>query len=86
MKYIHVPRFDGARPDHLALAGASRAAHAAVARSDEPNQEAVDLAAARLWDLDSEEIRAMRAYFVRLRKRDLGLEDEAKDEGVGEDE
>lgn len=85
VKYIHIPRFDREIPEHVALSSASEAAHASVAEGDEPDQEAVDLAAARLWGLDAEEIDAMRAFFVHLRKRDLGLEVDAEDES-SEDE
>jgi Eco57I restriction-modification methylase len=85
VKYIHIPKFDDNQGDHLALAAASRAAHAAVANGDEPNQEAVDLAAARLWELHSDEVREMSAFFVQLRKRDLGVEEEAADADSGEE-
>jgi hypothetical protein len=85
VKYIHIPKFDDNEGDHLALAAASRAAHAAVANGDEPSQEAVDLAAARLWDLSSDEVREMSAFFVQLRKRDLGVEEEVTDGDSGEE-
>jgi hypothetical protein len=80
VKYIHVPKFDQNLAEHVALTTASRAAHAAVGEGEEPNQEAVDVAAARLWGLNTDEVDAMRGFFLRLRKRDLGLEVEPDDE------
>jgi hypothetical protein len=85
VRYVHIPRYDETLADHVALASESRAAHAAVAEGREPDQDAVDVAAARLWDLDAGEVDAMRAFFVRLRKRDLGLEVEAEDDSSVEE-
>lgn len=82
---IHVPMFDSNKADHLAVAGASRSAHAAVATGHEPDQGAVDMAAGRLWGLSASEIEAMRGYLDRLRKRDLGAP-AALDEGAEEEE
>ncbi len=86
VRYVHIPKYDETLADHIALASASRAAHAALAEGREPDQDAVDLAAARLWGLDANEIDAMRAFFIRLRKRDLGLETDGEDEPPDEDE
>lgn len=71
VEYVHVPRFDPENSVHRALAEASKAAHAAVARGDEPDEEAVDRAAAELWDVTDGEQGAMRALLDQLRKRDL---------------
>jgi SAM-dependent methyltransferase len=76
VKYIHVPKYDPRKPDHAALATASMNAHAAAASDRTPDQDSVDLAAARLWDLGADEVAEMKDYFHRLRKRDLGLEPE----------
>jgi hypothetical protein len=80
VKYIHIPRFATSVSEHLALVSASRAAHASVAKGEEANQGAVDQAAAALWGLTTSEIDAMRAFFDRLKKRDLPLEAESEEE------
>ena len=67
--YIHIPSFDRHQADHRALATASRAAHTAAAAEREPDQDAVDRAAAGLWGISWSEIEAMREFFDRLRKR-----------------
>jgi hypothetical protein len=72
VKYIRVPKFDPVTGDHVALAAASRAAHAAVAAGEEPDQDAVDRAAARIWGLTGADVEAMRVFFDELRKRGLG--------------
>jgi hypothetical protein len=82
VRYVHIPKYDETLVDHVALASASRGAHAAVAEGREPDQDAVDLAAAHLWDLAPQEVDAMKAFFARLRKRDLGLEVEAEEEST----
>jgi hypothetical protein len=69
--YVHVPKFDPRSRSHQALAESSRRAHEAVSRGLEPDQSAVDRAAARIWGLHVAEIDAMRAFFGELRKRDL---------------
>ncbi len=71
VEYIHVPKFDPQNPVHLALAEASKAAHNAVEAGTDPDEEAVDRAAAQLWDLTGEELAAMRRFLDQLRKRDL---------------
>jgi N-6 DNA Methylase len=71
VEYIHVPRFAPKDSVHRALANASKAAHAAVVRGDQPDEDAVDRAAAQLWGLTEAELAAMRAFLDQLRKRDL---------------
>jgi hypothetical protein len=68
-RHIRIPRFDPADPRHRALRDAARAAHDAVARGEEPDEEVVDRAAATLWGLADDELDAMRSYLDRLRKR-----------------
>jgi hypothetical protein len=69
MRYVHVPKFDGADPGHRALADASRAAHVDVAAGAEPDELAVDSAAAALWGLGAREVEAMHSFLDRLLKR-----------------
>lgn len=70
---IHVPRFDPDRPKQATLVAASRAAHAAVAAGEEPDQAAVDVAAGKLWGLTKKEVGASREFLGMLLKRDLGV-------------
>jgi hypothetical protein len=69
--YIHVPKFDPSNDTHTSLSRASKEAHTAVARGEEPDEDAVDGAAARLWGLTGAELEAMRRFLDQLRKRDL---------------
>jgi hypothetical protein len=71
VEYTHFPKFDPENGIHRALAQASKVAHAAAAQGAEPDEEAVDRAAAQLWDLTGEELEAMRRFLDQLRKRDL---------------
>ncbi|MCS7008114.1 MAG: hypothetical protein NZL88_11230, partial [Gaiellaceae bacterium] len=71
VQYLHIPEFDSASQVHTEIAAASKAAHAAVAHGDEPDEDAVDRAAAQLWDLTEDELDAMRRFHDQLRKRDL---------------
>jgi hypothetical protein len=73
---IGVPKFDHHDSVHGELAAASRAAHAAVAAGDIPDQVRVDNAASALWGLSANEVSAMRAYLKQLHKRDIGLSEE----------
>jgi hypothetical protein len=73
-KVIDVPRFDPDSVEHAAIAAVSRAAHAAVAAGEEPDQDTVDAAAGRLWGLTEAEVVAMRKFLDELRKRDLAQE------------
>jgi SAM-dependent methyltransferase len=70
VQVLHVPRFDLSVKMHRALAEASRAAHAAVAAGQPPNERAVDAAARRLWGLTTQDIDSMHEYLDRLLKRD----------------
>lgn len=72
VKYIRVRKFDPANADHVRLAASSRAAHAAAAAGEEPDQDAVDRAAARIWGLTGADVEAMRVFFDELRKRGPG--------------
>lgn len=71
LTYVSAPKFDPDVPQHRALAAASRAAHEAVSNDDEPDEDAVDRAAAQLWGLTDAELDAMRRFHDQLRKRDL---------------
>jgi hypothetical protein len=71
VEHINLPPFDPGERVHESLVRASRAAHAAVARGDEPDEDAVDRAAAQLWNLTQGELEAMRRFHDQLRKRDL---------------
>jgi hypothetical protein len=68
---VHVPQFDPADSDHIALAEASRAAHAAVGAGEEPDQSAVDRAASVLWDIGDDELKLVRDFHASWLKRDL---------------
>ncbi len=70
-KVVHVPGFDPTDKGHLRILKASRAAHVAVAAGEEPDQNAVDGVAARLWGLDDDEVEGMRKFLAQLTKRDL---------------
>jgi SAM-dependent methyltransferase len=70
-KVVHVPKFDSDDETHRKIVMASQAAHAAVSTGECPDQEAVDLAAARLWDLAPAEVDGMREFLTKLNKRDL---------------
>ena len=74
VKYVRIPKFDPDSAEHAVIVAASRAAHKAVAAGKDPDQEAVDVAAGRLWDLTEGEIAAMREFLDKLRKRDLAQE------------
>mgnify|MGYP000745880255 CR=1 FL=1 len=80
VKYIHIPEFDSSQPEHGAIRAASQAAHAATARGEDSDQSSLDLAAAKLWGLEPDEVDAMRVFFERLRKRDLGLEEQPQED------
>lgn len=71
VQMIHVPLFQPKNRVHRAVAEASKAAHAAVAASEEPDEDAVDRAAAKLWGLTGSELDQMRAFLAQLQKRDL---------------
>lgn len=73
VKYIHIPCMDEANEIHVAVASASRAAHAAVSDGRDPPEDAVDRAAAALWGLDERDVAAMRSFLDKLRKRDLTI-------------
>lgn len=70
LKYLRVPRFDAALPDHRALAEASREGHRAAARADDDAQEkclaTMDAAVSHLWDLSAAEMEAMAAGLRHL--------------------
>lgn len=68
---VHVPQFDPADSDHTALAEASRAAHAAIAAGEDPDQGAVDRAASALWDIGDDELKLVRDFHASWLKRDL---------------
>jgi hypothetical protein len=68
---IHIPEFDPDRPKHAALVVASRAAHAAIAAGEEPDQVSVDLAAGKLWGMTKAEVAASGEFLDMLLKRDL---------------
>ena len=70
-RYVRLPAFEASNGRHRHLAAASRAAHEAVARGDDPDEEAVDVAAAGLWDLTATDVVELRRYLSRLLKRDL---------------
>lgn len=71
VQYVQVPAYDRTKPVHRALVKASRAAHICAASGREPDEDAVDIAAAQLWGLADVELEAMRAFLDQLRKRDL---------------
>lgn len=71
VRYIRIPPFDRTSETHRAIASASRAAHAAVAAGEEPDQEEVDRAAGALWGLADSEIKGMAEFLDRMKKRDL---------------
>ena len=65
LKYLRIPRFDAALPDHRALAQASFQGHKAAARGDGEAEEkclaSMDAAVSNLWDLSPAEMDAMAA-------------------------
>ncbi|MGH2951100.1 MAG: N-6 DNA methylase [Solirubrobacterales bacterium] len=73
-KVIHVPRFEQGKPAHTAAAKASRAAHAAVKAGEQPDQEAVDAAAGKIWGLSKKQVGELRKFLDQLLKRDLAGE------------
>lgn len=68
---IRVPMFDPNLKIHRALSQASVRAHEAVATRKEPDQRAVDRAAARLWGLKAAEVASLSEFLDKLLKRDL---------------
>jgi hypothetical protein len=70
-KMIHVPPFETEKPAHVAVAKASRTAHAAVKAGKEPDQDAVDVAAGKIWGLTRKEVAELRKFLDQLLKRDL---------------
>jgi len=69
--YIKIPRFESTDAGHAALVTASRAAKRAVASGKPADEDAVDVAAARLWKLTAKDVVAMRDFLDVLRRRDL---------------
>ncbi len=69
VRYVRLPKFEPESASHVELAASSRAAHTAVAAGEEPDQNAVDRAAARIWGLTGADVEAMRVFFDKLRKR-----------------
>jgi hypothetical protein len=71
VRTLAIPAFEVGNRKHMAVVEASRAAHAAVAAGEEPDQAAVDRTAGRLWGLTKGEVTTSREFLDQLLKRDL---------------
>lgn len=70
-RFLALPRFDPRDATHVAMGRAGSDAAEAAEAGAAPDDEAVDLAACRIWGIAPDELLAMRGFHEYLLKRDL---------------